>query len=83
MFYLHKIKITFSNKIFKLYSQAHCVYGRSSDPSLFTIGIGYWNRNQLNAWSETKTVTRIIIHESYVSFDTGHDIALMKLDVKF
>jgi hypothetical protein len=51
-------------------------------PSYFTIGLGYWDRQQTNSWSVLKTVTRIIIHPSYDSSTTTNDIALMKLDVK-
>ena len=63
--------------------KAHCVYGRTSVPSYFTIGLGYWDRQQTNSWSVLKTVTRIIIHPSYDSSTTTNDIALMKLDVSY
>ena len=66
---------------FFLFLKAHCVYGYSSDPSRFTIGLGYFDRNQLNSWSVIKRVTRIIIHASYNSNTVSNDIALMKLDV--
>ena len=52
-------------------------------PSAFTIGLGYWDRQQPNSWSVLKTVTRIILHPSYDSSTTTNDIALMKLDVSW
>ena len=60
---------------------AHCVIGRSSEPSRFTVGLGVFDRNALNSWSIIKTAVQIIMHEAYSDISYANDIALIKLDV--
>jgi hypothetical protein len=84
----YKMHDTFKKKIslkiiFYAPFKAHCVEGRSSVLSSFSIGLGYWDRQNVNSWSVLKKVTRIIIHPSYNTNTLANDIALMKLDVSF
>jgi secreted trypsin-like serine protease len=73
----------FKNKFLRIFFKAHCVEGRSSVLSSFSIGLGYWDRQNVSSWSVLKQVTRIIIHPSYITNTYANDIALMKLDVSF
>ena len=54
---------------------------RDSNPACYTIDLGLHDRSKPDAWSITRNVERIIIHEKFDPEDLRNDIALLKLDV--
>lgn len=61
---------------------AHCVDGYLN-PSYYSFDIGHHDRNNLESWSTSRKVTKVIAHPSYSDRTLQNDIALMKLDVYF
>jgi len=57
---------------------AHCVVG-NTNPASYVIDLGVHDRNAKESWFTSRTVTRIIAHETYSSSTFQNDIALMKL----
>lgn len=59
---------------------AHCVSGKLSNPSKFTLGLGVSDRSVPDNWSVFKNGVKIIMHENYSPETMENDIALIKLD---
>jgi len=57
---------------------AHCLYGRTN-PSYYTVNLGYNDRLSPNAWSIVRPVSKLFNHELYSPTTFSNDIALMKL----
>jgi len=59
---------------------AHCVYGRTN-PAYYTFDLGLHDRSVPESWAIKRSVSKVIIHESYSTRTLENDIALMKLSV--
>ena len=63
---------------------AHCVYGKVSQPSLFTIKLGTHNRGTTNSWEVKRTGIIVVYHSQYLSSNQfANDIALIKMNVNY
>ena len=66
----------FSNK-----TAAHCLYGRQTTPSFYTIEIGVHDRNAPESWSVTRKGSKIVLNPIWSPDDFRNDISMMILDV--
>ena len=61
---------------------AHCV-ASNQNPDRYTVSIGLQKVYAPDEWSVLRRVKDVIVHKSYDIVSGHHDIALLKLDVKF
>ena len=49
--------------------------------SAFTVFVGLFDKNNYNAWTKQIRAEKVVQHESYDSYRTRNDIAMIKLAV--